>query len=656
MKAKSTFIAILASGIVTLGVGASVILSSGGRSEKVNATKVVEVGDLATFNSVFNGSAQYYASYIVLTADIDYGGGSAVGLRMAGSFSGTFDGQGHTISNIPLSQSFFNLISGTVENLALSCTSTGSGFGGLAYAVEGTGHINKVTVNATLGASVNNWGPVAFWSSGNIENCIANITVPSAYSAANTLFHIARKDGGTMTNNLYSVTGSASFLPDPSGVSQATNVSAVSVGDITVAAGSAVTATATLTGNVYNHIKWELADSGKATLASATTTGNTVSVTGAVAGSTTLTAYVYADLGETTLLATSSAASVTVTDASPVTGVSLNSSSMEVKVQKTGSLVATLTGNMYTSITWSSSAESYATVSGSGVNGTVTGVAQGSSTITVSVLSTNGSTYTATCSVTVPVAAGFNIYFLDDNAWSTAYCFVYGDGASNTPMQMSRVTANSKNVNLLKVDANKSNALTSYGLWKFFYNTDVNAGAATSYIQFYNATSGRWGAGVQLNNGWNTDVIIYNTGNNPATNNLKDSGTAANLLSAIAFASSYGTYATSGFRDENGSICYLLTAENSTAKNALLNQYNSLTGGVLTFVNEIDDTVTVSGSTYVSTLGETYSKLSNGTASGNAGMLNGESDLFLWASIASVSAIGLIGTVLAFKKKRHIRA
>jgi len=656
MKKKTTFIAVLASAALTLGIGTSVILGTSNRNEQLQAEDTVQIGDLATFNSVFNGSAQYYNRNIELTSDIDFGGGSAVSLRMAGSFSGTLNGNGHTVSNVPLSQSFFNLISGTVENLTFTCTSSGSGFGGLAYAVEAAGHINNVTVNATLAAAVNNWGPIAFWSTGTIENCTANITIPSAYSAANTLFHIARKDSGTFTNNLYSVTGTASFLSDPAGVSEAVNVSAVSVGAVEVAAGSSVTATATLTGNKYNHIKWVSADTDKATVASATTTVNTVSVTGVAAGSTTLIAYVYADAAESTLLATSDAATVTVTDATPVTGVSLSAETLEVKAQKTGSLTAVLTGNIYTSITWSSSDENAATVVGNGLNATITGVAQGTTVITVSVVSGNASTYTDTCTVTVPTPSGFTIYFLDDNAWTTAYCFVYGDGAANTALQMSRVTANGKNVSLLKTDSNKSGALTSYNLWKYFYNTDVNGGAATSYVQFYNATAGRWGAGVQLLNGWTNDVIVYNTGDNASINNVKDSGTSANLLAGIAFATSYGTYASTGFRDSSGSICYLLGSDQSDARNALLSQYGALASDVKTFVDEIDDTVTVSGATYISTLGQTYAILSNGSASGTVGMLNNENSLILGVSIASLSAIGVLGAFLILRKKHQSRA
>src|SRR5574344_2153747 len=125
---KKIVITSLAFAAMALGIGSSVAMMAKDAIHQMEAAEIVQIGDVSTFKSVFDGSATYYNRNIELTADIDYGGGTAVGLRMAGSYSGTFNGNGHTVSNINLSQSFFNLVSGTVKNLTFECISSGSGF------------------------------------------------------------------------------------------------------------------------------------------------------------------------------------------------------------------------------------------------------------------------------------------------------------------------------------------------------------------------------------------------------------------------------------------------------------------------------------------------------------------------------------------------
>lgn len=80
----------------------------------------------------------------------------------------------------------------------------------------------------------------------------------------------------------------------------------------------------------------------------------------------------------------------------PATGVSLSSSSMTLKVGDTSTLTATVSPSNASNkgVSWSSSNSSIATVSA----GTVTGIAPGTCTITVT---TSDGGYTATCNVTV---------------------------------------------------------------------------------------------------------------------------------------------------------------------------------------------------------------------------------------------------------------
>ena len=84
-----------------------------------------------------------------------------------------------------------------------------------------------------------------------------------------------------------------------------------------------------------------------------------------------------------------------------VTGVSLNTNSLEVEEGKSGTLIETVAPSNATnqSVTWSSSNNSIATVS----NGLVQGVSQGSATITVTTVDGG---FTASCSVTVTESQG----------------------------------------------------------------------------------------------------------------------------------------------------------------------------------------------------------------------------------------------------------
>lgn len=120
------------------------------------------------------------------------------------------------------------------------------------------------------------------------------------------------------------------------------------------------------------------------------TVSNTGLVTGIAQGSATITATAQTSSGTTSATTT-----ITVTPIA-VTSVSLSSNSETIKVGKTVTLVPTISPSNATNknVTWSSSDTSIATVSG----GTVTGVAAGTATITVTTV--DGSK-TATCTVVV---------------------------------------------------------------------------------------------------------------------------------------------------------------------------------------------------------------------------------------------------------------
>ena len=97
-------------------------------------------------------------------------------------------------------------------------------------------------------------------------------------------------------------------------------------------------------------------------------------------------------------------ASCSVSVTQPVTGVSLNTQSLNLNIGSTSTLTATISPSNASNknVTWSSNANSIATVS----NGVVTAVSAGTATITVT---TSDGGYTDTCLVTVMTPGIFNI-------------------------------------------------------------------------------------------------------------------------------------------------------------------------------------------------------------------------------------------------------
>lgn len=86
--------------------------------------------------------------------------------------------------------------------------------------------------------------------------------------------------------------------------------------------------------------------------------------------------------------------------AGPATGVALDETSVRIELNRSKKLTATPTpaGTTYSTITWATSAAAVATVS---ADGTVVGVSKGTARITVSLKSTNGTTYSEICNVEV---------------------------------------------------------------------------------------------------------------------------------------------------------------------------------------------------------------------------------------------------------------
>jgi uncharacterized protein YjdB len=160
---------------------------------------------------------------------------------------------------------------------------------------------------------------------------------------------------------------------------------------------------------------------------------------------------------------------VTVTSGSsnvPVTGVSLNKTTMNLTVGITETLTATITPSNATNkaVTWRSSNTSVATVS---VYGLVTPVVAGSATITVT---TSDGNKTATCAVTVTSVV---------SGWESAGILVLGnmDGIPGkgqlSSSEVSKILAmpnNGKITFTINVTVNNSDAQPGYGIGNICWN------------------------------------------------------------------------------------------------------------------------------------------------------------------------------------------
>lgn len=200
-------------------------------------------------------------------------------------------------------------------------------------------------------------------------------------------------NGATLTVNGGELTGEN--IPTEGVVYKVTEVT-LSQSILTLDVGDAATLTATVTPtNATNqNVTWESSDSnGIVTISPDTADSKKATITATGAGTTTIKATVDGKSAECSV-------TVKAPTTIPVTGVSLNTNTLDLTEGDTSALTATITPNNATNknVTWSSDNETVATVS----NGLVTAMKAGTATITVA--ATDGSGVSATCTVTVNAA------------------------------------------------------------------------------------------------------------------------------------------------------------------------------------------------------------------------------------------------------------
>ena len=206
-----------------------------------NPYKIFTATQLETFRDLVNDENGNPAAWAVLMNDIDLkdvcgpelnGGSSVFWIRIGNSFSnsysGNFDGDGHTISGLTINsssannQGLFGYVGtgGTVQNLTVSgsvSVSDGEDVGGVVgYNFSGT------VTNCAFSGSVsgNNYvgGIVGYNSSGTVENCYNTGTV----SDGTTSGGVVGQNSGSVTNCYFLSSTAASGIGKNEGSGDAT--------------------------------------------------------------------------------------------------------------------------------------------------------------------------------------------------------------------------------------------------------------------------------------------------------------------------------------------------------------------------------------------------------------------------------------------------
>lgn len=178
---------------------------------------------LAWFAAHANGyKGTSYANYNVeLTADIDMAGKTWVPIGGSGGYSGTFNGNGHVISNLKNETSrstyvglFGKVAGGTVKNVAVkdcNFTSANAGYSGIIADEMTSGTVSGCVVRGSLTGSGYLGGVVGNVGGGTVHSCISMVapanggTLVHTGNVANSFTSLAGllTTSGTATNCIY---------------------------------------------------------------------------------------------------------------------------------------------------------------------------------------------------------------------------------------------------------------------------------------------------------------------------------------------------------------------------------------------------------------------------------------------------------------------
>lgn len=172
--------------------------------------EIADADDLMVFADLVNsGNTGIYA---ILTDDVDMSGKTWTGIALteAAPYTGTFDGQGHTISNLTGTEGLFAYNNGTVQNVRAENANITREGGNLAViAGVNAGTVSGcVTSGSVSGTGDSSWsiGGIAGWNNGGtVSGCISSCTVSSEAIRNQTAGGLvgSNSGGGTIISSIY---------------------------------------------------------------------------------------------------------------------------------------------------------------------------------------------------------------------------------------------------------------------------------------------------------------------------------------------------------------------------------------------------------------------------------------------------------------------
>ena len=182
---------------------------------------ISSAAQLKLMASRVNGGEEYFGKYFQLGADITFNKNESNNFTPIGNggnaFSGTFDGQGYTISGIRISDPggfdkaiFGRVVEGTVKNLVVSdCRIEARTGGGIVAALE-SATIENCHVGSDVTLTGNRYigGIAAGCNNGEITGCTSAATITGTIDSGNNASYLggiagATRAGSTLTDNLF---------------------------------------------------------------------------------------------------------------------------------------------------------------------------------------------------------------------------------------------------------------------------------------------------------------------------------------------------------------------------------------------------------------------------------------------------------------------
>ena len=219
MKAGTTFILSLTA-IITLAAGSAFGKYSGGTGEPNDPYQISDVNDLL----VLAADANDYVKFFILTADVNMEGQVfTTAIIAAGggtAFTGTFDGNGHTIANLTIDTAgadncylgLFGYIGsgGYVKNLGVEGVNITGGYssqylGGLV-GYNNYGNITDCYATGSVTGGYGSWhlgGLVGQNNGGNIIDCYATGSVSGGYNSGGSGGLVGDNYQGGSISNCY---------------------------------------------------------------------------------------------------------------------------------------------------------------------------------------------------------------------------------------------------------------------------------------------------------------------------------------------------------------------------------------------------------------------------------------------------------------------